>query len=280
MEEKSRGESRDELSGVLQRNPESGRGERLGLAVEAPPRRDREEREVWAKRCGWCGSLNPDRALYCIECGAAIESRVVALGTSRREMAGLATTSLPLNMVARSIYFAMGAGAYLLVAIGLMMVIPSWLQLPLLAVQLLGFVYLASVGRYGQSGFTRYLIMFIWAVIPIFDLIVIPYYVGKGLVAYAALDRSGLIRMARIPSGIGRRALSAVVPIVFIMVLAGFGAALLRYFGAEMPANRWGSWASWIADRWARIDFGGRAEWTKWVRDVFADAQALISGRR
>jgi len=162
-------------------------------------------------------------------------------------------------------------------------VVPDSLRQLLLAVEMLtflAFVYLASVGRYGSSGLSRYLIMLIWAVIPIFDLLVMPYYVGKGLVAYAALDRAGLIRGARIPSAIGRRALSALMPLVLIVAIAAAGVALLSYAGAEMPASRWGTWASLITDTWGRIDFGGRGEWAEWATDILADAQAWISGRR
>ena len=238
------------------------------VTVETPP----SEAEPWHGRCGWCGSLNPDRALYCIQCGAAIDSRALAPGTSRSQPAGLASTSLPLNAAARSLYFAMGAGAYLLVAMGLIMVTPSSLWLPLLALQGLMFVYLASVGRYGRSSPSRFLIMILWALIP--PLII--YYVGKGLVAYAALDRAGLIRTARTPATIFRQALSALIPLLLILALAVGGVALLRFAGVQMPSSWWETATNWIAHRWPQIDPSRLAQW---ARDVYTHAQAWVATR-
>jgi hypothetical protein len=151
---------------------------------------------------------------------------------------------------------------------------PGWLLPTLLLVQAVVFIYLASVGRYGSSSLSRYLIMLIWAVIPILWPVLV-YYVGKGLVTYAALDRSGVIRAARIPSVKWQEALSALVPVLLILALAAAGIGLLRYTGVETPANRWEAWTDWISDGWSQV---GSNSLTEQVRDGYASARDWVTG--
>jgi hypothetical protein len=155
-------------------------------------------------------------------------------------------------MVARSVYFAIGVAAYLLVAIGLAMVFPGELLLVVLLLQAVVYLYLASVGRYGSSSVSRYLIMLIWALIPVLDLAVF-YYVGKGLVAFAQLDGSGVLPAVGMPSVSWAGVMSALMPVVLIVVLGVAGVGLLRYMGAEVPGGSWEALESRVGERWEEV---------------------------